>query len=157
MTAVRATLAVVVGALIAVVLPDYIGLGIGFSSFGGHEDLPPKEAAEFAWLSIYSGGMALSLAALAVATLLSFTKTASRALSGGTCVATLALVLALLHIGVLYVGRSWLSAKTFDLFVERSEDHAWIVLTASLLSMIFFLISRNTAPSRLKRTPLNKE
>ena len=142
MTTSRIALAIIVGVLIALALPDYIGLGVGFWSFVGHSDLTSKEASQFLWLSLYCAGMVILLAGLAIIVLLQFTKMASKRPMLGPVVAGLALSLACLHIVAIYVGANWIQGEARGLFVDPSERHAWMVMAASLSAIIMFLLDR---------------
>ena len=142
MAAARIALAIIVGILIALALPDYIGLGVGFWSFVGHSDLTSKEASQYLWLSLYCAGMVILLSGLAIAVLLQFTKMASKGPMLIAVVAVPTLVLASLHVVAVHIGAAWIQGEARNLFADPSEDHAWMVIAASLAAIIMFFLHR---------------
>jgi hypothetical protein len=129
-------LAVVVGVLIASVLPDYIGLGLGFRSFLDHEDLTRREVVQFGWLAGYCVAMSMLLVGLAVALLLRFTHAAGRTRWVGAITAVMTVALACVHLGLLYLESDAIAPRTKELFVASAERHAWTVFLAALLALV---------------------
>ena len=140
-------LAALIGALIVTVLPDYIGLSIGFWSFLDHTDLTRGEVTQFGWLTVYCVAMAVSLVALAAAVILCFTKFAPRASWLVMAMGAVTLALACLHLGVLHWGVGSIAPRTAELFVAPAERHAWTTLAAGLLALLLLYL-RQAAQSK---------
>jgi hypothetical protein len=138
-------LAVVIGVLIASVLPDYIGLGFGFGSFLEHEDLTPREVMQFGWLAGYCVAMSMLLLGLAVVLLLWFMQAARRTRSVGTIAAVMTLALASVHLGVLYLVSDAIAPRTKELFVDPAEPHAWTAFVAALLALVVLYLRKVTS------------
>lgn len=141
-------LAVLVGALVVSVLPDYIGLSFGFWSFLDHADLTHNETRQFGWLAAYCVAMAALLIGMSTAVLLSFIRLAPQVLWGGSVAAAIVVVLAGAHVSGIYLGADGISQKTLELFVRPAERHAWTSLVAALLTLLGIQLRR-----RIKSSP----
>jgi hypothetical protein len=142
MSITRAILAILAACLIAFVLPDYIGLGVGFRSFAGHSDLTANESRQYYWLSVYCALMIVALAALAITMLLYFTKVAGKVNRLGITVAIAATGLAVAHVAVIYFAANAVHGEIRTLFIQPSESRAWMVFIASIAAIALFALNR---------------